>query len=116
ELFEQKLADALGPDGAKIAVAARKDPLRGEAVLVAYLPGVALKPLQEKARAIALGFGLGAADVSLVEVPSIPRTDTGKVRRGEVTKLYGAAPIAAATAAAGADEEMTPREREIAAI
>lgn len=123
ELFEQKLAEALGPDGGRIAVAARKDPLRGEAVLVAYLPGVAVKPLQEKARAIAAGFGLGAADLSIAEVPFIPRTDTGKVRRGELTNLYGAAVAArpAATPAAHpvapvSDEELSPREREIAAI
>ncbi|HMI18574.1 MAG TPA: AMP-binding protein [Sphingomonas sp.] len=120
ELFEQRLAEALGPDGAKIAVAARKDPLRGEAVLVCHLPGVAVKPLQDKARAIALGFGLGAADVSVTEVPSIPRTDTGKVRRGEITDLYGAAPaaVAASSGAGDADDdgELTDREREIAAI
>jgi acyl-CoA synthetase (AMP-forming)/AMP-acid ligase II len=118
ELFEQKLADALGADGAKIAVAARKDALRGEAVLVCHLPGVAVKVLQEKARAIALGFGLGAADVSVVEVQSIPRTDTGKVKRGEITGLYGAAPVVAAAALSGEadDGELTDREREIAAI
>lgn len=117
ELFEQRLAEALGPDGTKVAVAARKDPLRGEAVLVAHLPGVAVKPLQEQARAIALSFGLGAADVSVAEVPAIPRTDTGKVRRGELTKLYGAAPVASTAAPiATGDEELTDREREIAAI
>jgi hypothetical protein len=115
EMFEQKLADILGADGAKVAVAARHDPLRGEAILVAYLPSVKLKPLQDKARAIAMEFGLGAADVSLVEVPSIPRTDTGKIRRGEITALYGNAPRAATPATAD-DEELTEREREIAAV
>jgi len=119
ELFEQKLAKAMGADGAKIAVAARKDLLRGEAVLVAYLPGVPAKALHEKARAIAADFGLGAADVSVAEIPAIPRTDTGKVRRGEITKLYGAAPTpvaATASAPAAGAEELTDREREIAAI
>ena len=123
ELFEQKLAEAMEADGGNIAVAARKDPLRGEAVLVAHLASVPAKALHEKARAIGMGFGLGAADISVVEVPFIPRTDTGKVRRGEITMLFGAEAAPARTAPLGlddeemlGDEEMSDREREIAAI
>lgn len=121
ELFEQRLAGALGADGAKIAVAARQDPLRGEAVLVVCLPGVAIKAVQDQARAVAAQFGLGAADVSVIEVPVIPRTDTGKVKRGEITQIYGSALVIPAAGPAtgapvGADGEMSPREAEIAAI
>ncbi|WP_420142298.1 AMP-binding protein, partial [Sphingomonas sp.] len=117
ELFEQRLAEAHG-DAHAIAVAGRRDPLRGEAVMVAHLAGVDAARLRERARGIAAGFGLGAADVSLVEVPEIPRTETGKVRRQILTELYSdAAPTTSARPAVpAAGAALSPREEEIAAI
>jgi len=75
-------------------------------VLVVHLPGVAEKPLQDHARAVAADFGLGAADVSVIEVPAIPRTDTGKVKRGEITRTYGTAPVAAQDAPTATNDVM----------
>jgi hypothetical protein len=119
ELFEQRLAEAFGGDAHRIAVAGRKDPLRGEAVMVAHLAGIDPMRLREAARGIAAGFGLGAADVSVVEVPEIPRTETGKVRRQILTENYSnalATPAPPAHAPAAGGEPMSDREREIAAI
>ena len=121
ELFEQRLIAEWEGDARAIAVAARSDPLRGEAVMVAHLPGVPTRPLGDAARRVAAGFGLGAGDIALVEVPEIPRTDTGKVQRGVLTDRHGQAPAAVDRAIAAAadgkpDGTMSPREREIAAI
>jgi acyl-CoA synthetase (AMP-forming)/AMP-acid ligase II len=120
ELFEQRLAEAFGGDAHRIAVAGRKDPLRGEAVMVAYLPGIDPARLREAARGVAAGFGLGAADVSVVEVPEIPRTETNKVRRQILTETYSdiapRTPAPASVAGTGGEAPTSEREREIAAI
>lgn len=118
ELFEQRLMGVLSDDALQIAVAARIDPLRGEAVMIAYLAGVDVTALRDKARQVGAGFGLSATDLTLVEVPEIPRTDTGKVRRGLLTELYSdLSPPAAAASTADLDEApMSPRERELAEI
>lgn len=91
ELFEERLAAQIGGDAAHLAVAARADPLRGEAVMVAHLAHLPAARITAQARATGASFGLGAADVSLIEVTEIPRTETGKVRRGTLTEQYGRA-------------------------
>lgn len=136
ELFEQKLAERLGAEAAHVAVAARPDTLRGQTVMVAYLPALSAAELGQHARAVGASLGLSAPDVVLVEVPEIPRTDTGKVQRALLTERHGAtvisslAPVPAAEAApagraarvapAPAAEPSAPgmseRERQIAAI
>jgi acyl-coenzyme A synthetase/AMP-(fatty) acid ligase len=130
ELFEQRLADRIGADAAHVAIAARPDALRGQTVMVAHLAKLPPAALAEHARAVGASFGLGVADVTLVEIDEIPRTDTGKVQRSVLTERHGtaeAAPVAQAAPveqpsalvtadASGPDAPMTEREREIAAI
>jgi len=117
ELFEERLAALIGTDAPHVAVTGRADPLRGEIVMVAHLPDVPADRLAGPARAIGTSFGLGAADVALVAVDAIPRTETGKVKRKDLSALgaVAAAPVAASGAAATADG-MSPKEAEIAAI
>lgn len=120
EVFEQRLIERMGGDHARLAVASRPDALRGEAVLVAHLAGVSAARLGEQARIVATELGLGAADVSVVEAPDIPRTETGKIRRDEITALYGNAQVhvapTAETSGLAEDEPREGRERELAAI
>jgi acyl-CoA synthetase (AMP-forming)/AMP-acid ligase II len=133
ELFEQRLAERLGADAAHVAVAARADTLRGQTVMVTYLPALSAGELGQHARAVGASLGLSAPDVVLVEVPEIPRTDTGKVQRALLTERHGATAIstlaavppaepagaaapAAAPAAAVSATGMNERERQIAAI
>ena len=130
ELFEQRLTERLGADAAHVAVAARPDTLRGQTVMVAHLPALSPAMLSQHARAVGASMGLSAPDVVLVEVPEIPRTDTGKIQRALLTERHGAAAIStlavvptaeAAPAAASshpptAATGMNERERQIAAI
>ncbi|MCW3798071.1 AMP-binding protein [Sphingomonas sp. BN140010] len=87
ELFEQRLLDRVTAEQGSVAVASRSDPLRGQAIVLAYEPGADLRILRDKAVEVAHDFGLSAADFLLVEVAAIPRTDTGKVRRNELSQL-----------------------------
>lgn len=125
ELFERKLGELLGPDGLHIAVASRPDPLRGEVVMIAYPPTLSAGRISEHARAVGAGFGLGNADLSFVAVDTIPRTETGKVRRAVLVEHYAqlaspvageAAPVVAPATASADDAPRTDREREIARI
>jgi len=126
ELFERKLGELLGTDGLHIAVAGRPDPLRGEAVMVAYPSTLSAGRIAEHARAVAGEFGLGNADLTFVAVDEIPRTETGKIRRAVLVEQHGdrasaspGAPAAVAPASAPTltdDEPQTDREREIARI
>jgi hypothetical protein len=126
ELFEQRLIERMTLHAAAVAVAARPDPLRGQVVMVAHLADVPAALVTEHARAIGATFGIGIADVAIVEVPEIPRTDTGKVQRALLTERHGLAAIAAAAGPAPSDTpaglvdavegEMSEREAEIAAI
>lgn len=125
-LFEDRLAALIGPDAAHVAVVGITDPLRGQIVGVTHEPRVAATTLAAHAREVAGSFGLGAADVKVVQVAAISRTATGKVRRSETLAAISAAPAVSAkdtpvvtanpTAAAAAIEPLSEREREIAAI
>jgi len=127
ELFERKLGESLGADGMHVAAAGRPDPLRGEVVMVAYLPNLSAARIAEHARAVAAGFGLGNADLMFVAVDEIPRTETGKIRRAVLVERHAhqaspsageaaIAPAAPSVAASASDEPQSEREREIARI
>ena len=122
ELFEQRLAQRMGEQAGDVAITGRADALRGEIVLVAHLPHVIAAEVSERARAVGALFGLGAADVAVIEIDSIPRTDTGKVQRKSLTErldgiaLPGGAAKPAVTEAGAGDGLLDEREREIAAI
>lgn len=119
EHFEQKLLKHLGLETRQVAVAGRDDPLRGQAVMVAHLREVDAERLRGAAHDIAAQAGLGAADVALVCVEEIPRTETGKVKRSVLTEQHGRASVSSAIDTPGdaaGDMAMSPREAQIAAI
>lgn len=120
ELFEQRLAQQIGPDAASIAVAARTNRLRGNTVMVAHLRDVEVRHLHKAARTVAMSFGLGAADLSLVEVAEIPRTSTGKISRTALIEAYGKSPTGhsakSESGSLGSIETVAEREAEIARI
>ncbi|MDB5582906.1 MAG: acyl-CoA synthetase (AMP-forming)/AMP-acid ligase [Bradyrhizobium sp.] len=124
ELFEERLLASAGVDPAHLAVTGRVDPLRGEIVLIAHLAQVEPAPLLAHARAVGAGFGLGHADVTVIHVDTIPRTETGKVRRAELVEHAptAAMPIPATASGSAPDSDAadtgfrSDRECEIAAI
>ena len=89
EQFEERLLARLGPD-AEVAVTGGQDQLRGEIVIVAYPAGSAADAVERiRAAAGEIAVGMGAGDgLALLPVDSIPRTETNKVRRGELTAAY----------------------------
>ncbi|MEP3224806.1 MAG: AMP-binding protein [Parasphingorhabdus sp.] len=88
ELFEQRLSDQMEKAAGQFAVAGRNDPLRGWAVMVVYEPEVDPAALHRHTLSVASEFGLAPTDCVLVPVSAIPRTDTGKIQRKQITKLY----------------------------
>ncbi|TVV71260.1 acyltransferase family protein [Sphingomonas solaris] len=94
ELFEERLLARL-PADTPLAVAAGHDPLRGEIVIVAH-EGAEQPGWRTAVEETAAAFGIGDG-TALFMVDSLPRTDTGKLRRHEITALFAAAaPQAAA--------------------
>jgi peptidoglycan/LPS O-acetylase OafA/YrhL len=79
EHFEHELSDLVGGTS-DLAVCVIKDPLRGEKLAIAYLEGLQADIAQRTYELLGK-FGLRKADVTLLELDSIPRTETGKVRR-----------------------------------
>jgi len=126
ELFEQRLIERIGGHAASIAVAARPDPMRGEVVMVAHLAETPAALILEHGRAVGADFGIGIGDLAVVQVNEIPRTDTGKVQRKLLTERHGLDAVASAIGhapsdtatglAEAAEDELTEREQEIAAI
>lgn len=91
EQFEERLLARLGP-AVSLAVAGGSDPLRGELVVVAHPVDEApeaVSRLQAAAAAVAAEMGIGDG-VALLPVDVIPRTETNKVRRGEITAAFAA--------------------------
>jgi acyl-CoA synthetase (AMP-forming)/AMP-acid ligase II len=93
--IEQALVQAmeLDPEAANaIAVARTPDPQRGDGVLVAYEKGASIDP---EALRISVGQALAAhgltvgAALKIVEVETLPRTETGKVLRRELGNVHG---------------------------
>lgn len=121
EHFERELSAKIDFNVNYMAVFGRADPLRGQSVMVVHLPEVDGPALARAARAVAADIGLGAADVTVMQVDHIPHTETGKVQRRRLAELYGQAPSVPALAASAAgmsnaNEHMSSRELEIASI
>lgn len=89
ETFEAQLAAAL-PADMPIAVAAGQDAIRGQTVVVAHLDSLSERgriALHEAAEAVAIRNHIAGA-FALFPMAAIPSTDTGKVRRGEITRSF----------------------------
>lgn len=119
ELLERRIAATVAP-GLSFAVGRMRDAMRGEALLIAVeTPGADLDAVRKSGVAAASTLGLEAAGaVRAIAVASLPRTDTGKIRRGALEALAPATTVAAPSAADTPFDtaEFSPREAEIAAI
>ncbi len=119
ELFEQRLNQISDISVGQIGVAGRADKLRGWSVMIAYLPDIDPDSLLTHARKIAAEFGLSPTDILLVEVPEIPKTATGKIKRKSITERYSESAVyegVRSTSLADGFEKMTPTEQKIANI
>jgi hypothetical protein len=89
ETFEAQLVAAL-PAGLAVAVAGGQDPIRGQTIVIAHLDslsGAGRTALHAAAEAVAIRNHVAGA-FALFPVGAIPFTDTGKVRRGEITRSF----------------------------
>jgi hypothetical protein len=90
ELLQERINRRLKIEN-RIAVSRIDDALRGEGFFVAIESGSGLSSsdVQEAAYDELLVLGVNAkSSIKVQEVKNIPRTDTGKVRRKELSKLY----------------------------
>lgn len=97
ERFEAGMLALLGPRR-DVAIARGSDPLRGELIVVGH-SGAASGQDHEAVRAAAakVAAELGAGDgFALLPLDDIPRTETNKVRRGEISAAFAEARGAAA--------------------
>jgi len=104
ELFEERLAIELGKASAGVAVAGMADAMRGQVVGIAHLPAVLRDSVAGGVKKIAPEFGIHLPDVRIVELESIPRTETGKVQRGLLSSLLDGKGEATTIAAADPPE------------
>ena len=89
ELFEEKLLARMMP-GTSFAVAGGRDPLRGEIVVVAHEPSkdpFGTTALDRAASAVAAELNIREG-VVLFPVDALPRTETNKVRRGDISAMF----------------------------
>jgi non-ribosomal peptide synthetase component E (peptide arylation enzyme)/acyl carrier protein len=96
ELFENILLQELDAK-AGIAVGPANDALRGQVILVVTDHHCGLRPDQIRTAAHGAAKRFGLADASVVRFAhcdEIPRTPTGKVRRGELARLTDTTPAA----------------------
>ncbi|MBU2677582.1 MAG: AMP-binding protein [Gammaproteobacteria bacterium] len=90
DLLQAKIDCRLGVKN-KVAVAGFVEKLRGEGFFVAIEAGTGISrdEVQDAVDAELLLLGIDArSSVRVREVPKIPRTDTGKVRRRQLTRRY----------------------------
>jgi len=88
-LFEERLISRLR-SSVDVAVARGSDALRGETVVVAYAASAkpdAVALLHREAKNVARETSIGDG-FTLLPVSYIPRTETHKVRRGQITALF----------------------------
>ncbi len=88
ELIERELYTALGLSSG-ICVAKTPDPLRGEAVLIAHLEEIDQNLVRVAADSILSGLGVNAGlSTKYLACESLPATETGKIQRKSITRLY----------------------------
>ena len=121
DVIERKLARTINiSDG--VAVARTQDPLRGDGILVVCegplkMP---LKEIEDKTRSILkeLGVTIGNS-LRIIEISSIPRTKTGKVKRSLLSSSYGSqndAPLQNQASSKNTIEQMTSEQKELTDI
>lgn len=88
EKLEQEF-QARVPEVAKIHIARVPDPLRGDAVLVAHPGQVAVDDIRPALEAVLESHGVQAGNsVRFFACDDLPVTETGKVRRAQLTERY----------------------------
>ncbi len=121
DLLEARVRERLAVSG-ELSICRVPDAIRGDGILIAVGPGdgPSDEELTQAVVEAAAAFNVSARDATHVwRVPSLPRTDTGKVKRDELGKRFvaehaGAAGNAApALASAGGSESL---RSEIAAV
>lgn len=111
ELLQERINARLG-DRNRIAVSRIDDALRGDAFFVAIESnaGIDLQAVEKISVDELQGLGIDAKSaVKVQQVSSIPRTDTGKVRRKELSRLYAPAKLER-PAVASLDEASSVRD------
>jgi acyl-CoA synthetase (AMP-forming)/AMP-acid ligase II len=112
--FEQTLLEKVRLSNDQVAVAVGDDPVRGQCLLIGFTADVERRYLTPIVGKVASANGLGAADFRLQEVPSVPRTETGKVRRAELAQtIQRSVPRPATPQTLG---ELSPSEAKLAAV
>jgi acyl-CoA synthetase (AMP-forming)/AMP-acid ligase II/serine acetyltransferase len=90
EALERAMHEVLGSSWG-FAVARISDAIRGDGVLVLREEGVTLHPDALKAAAVEAMRGQGvnaSAAVVVRDIPAIPRTETGKTRRRQLSEMF----------------------------
>ena len=107
ETFEAQLVAAL-PAGMAVAVAGGQDPIRGQTIVIAHLDTLSEAgriALHEAAETVAIRNHIAGA-FALFPIRAIPVTDTGKVRRGEITQSFDEAAARAPARPASAESNL----------
>jgi acyl-CoA synthetase (AMP-forming)/AMP-acid ligase II len=99
ESVEAVLHRALGTSDVDLAVSKIPDLLRGEGVLVSFVPrgGLNAETVAGAATGAADAAGIAATAIKIQSVMEIPLTETGKIRRHALSDLYAAGAPAPAT-------------------
>lgn len=90
EALEAKIYASIGQSSG-LAVCRKQDPMRGEGFLVAVTKDLKVdqQQLRETVVQATQEFGVNAANaVTIVEVDSLPKTPTGKIRRKQLVDWY----------------------------
>jgi acyl-coenzyme A synthetase/AMP-(fatty) acid ligase len=88
--FEQSLIEEIQSEAIELAVTGAPEQLRGEILVIAYGPKIDLADLMRAVDVVASQWKLSPSDVQLFSMDTIPRTETGKIRRHEVRSAYEA--------------------------
>ena len=127
DLVERKLIAALQDkkptiEDRQIAIVGIPDALRGQRLALVHTNASDEADLIETFRAVGKDFGLGVADLTVIPIADIPRTETGKVQRKVLAQMCAekiasdAAANITRTQGATDTDAMTEQEREIAII
>lgn len=118
EALEERIRELVNTAPGSFAVGAGSDPLRGEIVLLATVPGLGAPAalIAEAARIALTERGLAAEGVlRTVEAGALPVTETGKIRRRALAELADVAKDRVPKDAAPDEDALDPGQARIAA-